>query len=69
MKKHLNLNKYVNLKKTVLIFSKLLVLFLILGSSIDMADTGISEQNKSLDVKKSVANQVASASIPRYIHN
>lgn len=59
MKKHLNLKKYVNLKKTVLIFSGLMVLFLILGSSIAMADIGFSEQNKSLDVKKSVVNQVA----------
>jgi hypothetical protein len=59
MKKHLNLKKYVNLKKTVLIFSGLMVLFLIIGSSIAMADIGFSEQNKSLDVKKSVVNQIA----------
>lgn len=56
MKKHLKLKKYANLKKGVLIFSELLVLLLILGSAMVMTDTGVSDQNKSLDVQNSVEN-------------
>jgi hypothetical protein len=42
MEKRLNLKKDVDLKKTALIFSEILVLFLILGSSIAVVNTGFS---------------------------
>jgi C1A family cysteine protease/uncharacterized membrane protein len=59
MKKHLNLKKYVNSKKGRLIFSELLVLLLIFGSSMVMTDTELSGQSTSSDVQESVANQAA----------
>ena len=46
-------------KKKALIFSGFLVFFLVVGSSIAMADTGFSEQDKSLNIHKNVVDQPA----------
>jgi C1A family cysteine protease/chitodextrinase len=64
MEKHLDLKKYVNLKKTVFIFSELIILLLVLSSSIVMAETGFPVQNKLKDVQKSSVNQAASSQKP-----
>jgi PKD repeat protein/C1A family cysteine protease len=61
MEKRLNLKKDVDLKKTALIFSEILVLFLILGSSIAVVNTGFSGQKRSSDAQKNVITQVASS--------
>jgi PKD repeat protein len=66
MKKRQNLKKHVNFKKAVLIFSEFFVVFLILGSSITMADTGLSEQKKSVDVKENQVNQISSSQKPGF---
>lgn len=48
----------VSVKKRALIFSEILVLSLVIGSSIAVADTGFSEEYKSLDTQKNVTNQI-----------
>jgi C1A family cysteine protease len=51
MKKQLYLKKYVINKKMALVFSKLLVLFLVLGLSISTAYAASSENNKSSNIQ------------------
>ncbi len=47
----------VSVKKRALIFSEILVLSLVIGSSIAVADTGFSEEYKSSDILENVTNQ------------
>ncbi len=61
MKKSYNTKNTECMKKRIVTLSKLLVLFLIVGSSIAMADTGSSEQDKSLDVQKNAVDQTAAS--------
>ncbi|MDY0130892.1 MAG: C1 family peptidase, partial [Methanosarcina vacuolata] len=49
MKKNLNIKSDLNVRKTAAIFCGLLVLLLVAGSSIAMADTGLSENSKALE--------------------
>ena len=56
-KKHLNIKMDVSVKKKALIFSEILVLVLVIGSSIAVADTGFSEEYKSLDILENVTHQ------------
>jgi C1A family cysteine protease len=64
MKKQFNLNlnfkKYRNLNKGILIFSELLVLFLILISSLVVIDNEFSDQNNTSNVQNSDLNQPGS---------
>lgn len=64
MKKNLNLKKDVNTKKMALVFSKLLVLFLILGLSISTAYAAPSEENVSSDIQKGVGYQTGASLKP-----
>ncbi len=50
MKKNRNITNYVNILKKLVIFTELLVLFLVIGSSIAMAYAGFSEENKPISV-------------------
>ena len=50
MGKNHNLNNDIDIVKKILIFTELLVLFLVIGSSIAMAYTGFSEKNKPISV-------------------
>ena len=50
MKKNHNINNDENIVKELVIFTELLVLFLVLGSSIAMAYAGFSEENKPISV-------------------
>ena len=50
MKKNHIINNDVNIVKKLVIFTELLVLFLVISSSIAMAYTGFSEENKSISV-------------------
>jgi C1A family cysteine protease len=47
----------VSVKNRVLIFSGILVLFLITGSSIAVANTGLSEEHQSSDILENVTHQ------------
>ncbi len=47
MKINFNTKSNVNMRKKIVILSELLVLFLVIGSSIGMANPGFSEQNKA----------------------
>ncbi len=64
MGKKFNINSFAKMGKTVSIFCEILVIFLILGSSIAIVETGFSEQNKSSDVQNGALNQVASSEKP-----
>ena len=50
MQKNHNLKNDVDIVKKIVIFTELLVLFLVIGSSIAMAFTGFSEKNKPIFV-------------------
>ncbi len=64
MKKENNIKNNVNIVKKLVLFTELLVLFMVIGSSIAMAYTGFSEKNKPISVPidhkfihKDIANQ------------
>ena len=50
MKKNHNIKNDVNIVKKLVIFTELLVLFLVISSSIAMAYAGFSEENKPISV-------------------
>jgi hypothetical protein len=50
MKKDPNTKTNINIVKKLVIFTELLVLFLVIGSSIAMAYAGFSEENKSISI-------------------
>jgi len=58
MKKDHNINNEVNIVKKLVIFSELIVLFLVISSSIAMAYVGFSEENKSSDNHKNIVKQI-----------
>lgn len=58
MKKQLSLKKDVNMKRIALVFSEVLVLFLISGLSMSTAYAAPSEENNLTDVLKSASNQI-----------
>ena len=50
MKKNHTINNDVNIVKKLVIFTELLILFSVIGSSIAMAYAGFSEENKPISV-------------------
>ena len=50
MKKNHNINSDVNMVKKLVIFTELLILLLVIGSSIAMGSAGFSEENKLISV-------------------
>ena len=57
MKKNHYIKSDINMSKKLVAFSELLVLFLVIGSSIAMADTGSSEINTASGIQKNAINQ------------
>ena len=60
MKKNLSIISDLNVRKKIVIFSELLVLFFVIGSSIAMADTGSSEINTASEIQSNALNQTDS---------
>ncbi len=58
MEKNHDINKDVHIVKKLVIFTELLVLFLVIGSSIATAYAGFSEENKPMEQKIYVSNNV-----------
>src|SRR5271157_4270263 len=56
MKKNHDINKDINIIKKLVIFTELLVLFLVISSSITVAYAGFSEENKPMEQKIYVSN-------------
>ena len=56
MKKYFDIKKIVNLKTRTLMISGIFILFLVIGSSIAIADTGFLGANKSFEIKKNIEN-------------
>ena len=50
MKKNQTINNDVNILKKLIVFTGLLILFSVIGSSIAMAYAGFSEENKPMSV-------------------
>jgi uncharacterized repeat protein (TIGR01451 family) len=65
MGRSFNLKKYLKTTKKVLIFSELLVLFLILGSSIAIVDNGNLDVNNSTETPKEIISVTAASPTPK----
>jgi len=60
MKKNLNIKIDINMRKKLVIFSELLFLFIVIGSSTAMADTGSLEINTASEIQNNAINQTDS---------